>query len=125
MNRKRESYDRVAVGERIKKKRNLLGMSQDELGEKIDRATKYCSDIERGMCGMSVETMIAISKSLDMTLDYMIFGELSDIEAAREEQSEIAIIHAISKCNERQRMYALRMLQLFLSAMDNDNVSDT
>ncbi|MBQ6812587.1 MAG: helix-turn-helix transcriptional regulator, partial [Agathobacter sp.] len=90
MNRKRESYDRYAVGERIKKKRMLLGMSQDELGEKIDRATKYCSDIERGMCGMSIETMIAISKSLDITLDYLVFGEEDEIENSRQEQSEIA-----------------------------------
>ncbi|MBQ3030368.1 MAG: helix-turn-helix transcriptional regulator [Agathobacter sp.] len=121
MNRKRESYDRYAVGERIKKKRMLLGMSQDELGEKIDRATKYCSDIERGMCGMSIETMIAISKSLDITLDYLVFGEEDEIENSRQEQSEIALIHAISKCPEQKRMYAIRMLQIFLSAMDINN----
>lgn len=118
MNRKRESYDRIAVGERIKKKRMVLGMSQDELAEKIDRATKYCSDIERGMCGMSIETMIALSKALDMTLDYMIFGESSEMEEARQEQTELALFHAISKCPERQRVNALRMLQLFVSAIE-------
>lgn len=118
MNRKRESYDRIAVGERIKQKRIILGMSQDELSEKIDRATKYCSDIERGMCGMSVETMIAFSKALDMSLDYMIFGTANEIEEARQEQSELALTHALSKCSERQRVNALRMLQLFLSAIE-------
>ena len=120
MNRKKETYDRLAVGERIKNKRILLGMSQDEFGEKIDRATKYCSDIERGICGMSVETMISISKTLDMSLDYMIFGELSDLEAARQEQSELALLHAISKCPERQRMNALRILQTFIAAVSVD-----
>lgn len=118
MNRKRESYDRIAVGERIKRKRMVLGMSQDELAEKIDRATKYCSDIERGMCGMSIETMIALSKVLDMTLDYMVFGESNELEEARQEQSELALAHALSKCPERQRVNALRMLQLFLSAIE-------
>ena len=93
-------------------------MSQDELGEKIDRATKYCSDIERGMCGMSIETMIALSQALDMTLDYMIFGEATELEEARQEQSELALVHAISKCPERQRANALRMLQVFLSAIE-------
>lgn len=118
MNRKRESYNRIAVGERIKQKRIILGMSQDELAEKIDRATKYCSDIERGICGMSIETMIALSKSLDMTLDYMIFGTSSEMEEARQEQSELALTHALSKCSEHQRANALRMLQLFLSAIE-------
>ena len=47
MNRKREAYDRLAVGDRIRKKRVQLGFSQDEVAERIDRAPKYCSDIER------------------------------------------------------------------------------
>ena len=118
MNRKRECYDRVSVGERIKQKRLLLGMSQEELAEKIDRATKYCSDIERGMCGMSAETMIAFSQTLDMSLDYMVFGKLDEGEEARQEQSEIALIHAISKCPERQRTNALRILQIFLASIE-------
>lgn len=118
MNRKRECYDRVSVGERIKQKRLLLGMSQEELAEKIDRATKYCSDIERGMCGMSAETMIAFSQTLDMSLDYMVFGKLDEGEEARQEQNEIALIHAISKCPERQRANALRILQIFLASIE-------
>ena len=78
MNRKRESYDRVIVGERIKKQRQELKMSQKQLAEKIDRATKYCSDIECGMCGMSIETMIAIAEALEMSMDYMIFGRVPE-----------------------------------------------
>ena len=118
MNRKRDIYDRIAVGERIKKKRTALGLSQDELAEKIDRATKYCSDIERGMCGMSIETMIALSKALDMSMDFMIFGESDELETARQEQSELALAHALAKCPEKQRVNALRILQLFISAVE-------
>lgn len=80
MNKKREPYDKIAVGERIRRKRIQLGLSQDELAVRINRATKYCSDIERGMCGMSIETMLAIAKALDMNLDYMMFGEISETE---------------------------------------------
>ena len=75
MNRKRESYDRSSVGERIKEQRLKLNMSQEQLAEKIDRATKYCSDIECGACGMSIETMIAITKALETSMDYLIFGK--------------------------------------------------
>ena len=90
MNRKREAYDRLAVGDRIRKKRVQLGFSQDEVAERIDRAPKYCSDIERGTCGMSTETMLAISECLDMSLDYMMFGEQTDEEARRQENDELA-----------------------------------
>ena len=32
------------------------------------------ADIERGSCGMSVETLMALSESLDLTIDYIIYG---------------------------------------------------
>ena len=106
MNKKREPYDRIAVGERIRHKRIQLGLSQDELAVRINRATKYCSDIERGMCGMSVETMLAIAKSLDMNLDYMMFGE----------KDAMTLIHIIEKAPASQRNYAIRLLKLFIAA---------
>lgn len=118
MNRKRDTYDRLAVGDRIRNKRIQLGLSQDELSEKIDRATKYCSDIERGTCGMSVETMLALSECLDMNLDYMMFGEASEEEMARQERDELAILHILSRCTERQREYAIRLLKLYIASMN-------
>lgn len=68
----KKTYDRLAAGDRIRQKRNLLGFTQDEMAEKIDRAAKYYADIERGSCGMSVETLMALSETLDMSLDYII-----------------------------------------------------
>lgn len=117
MNRKREAYDRLAVGDRIRKKRIQLGFSQDEVAERIDRAPKYCSDIERGTCGMSTETMLAISECLDMSLDYMMFGEQTDEEARRQENDELAVIHILSRCSKQQRDYAIRLLKLYIASM--------
>lgn len=118
MNRKRDTYDRIAVGERIRRKRIQIGLSQDELAERIDRATKYCSDIERGICGMSIETMLAISDILDMSLDFLMFGELDEEEQARQERDELALAHLLSKCTDRERDYALRLLKLFIASMN-------
>ena len=117
MNRKRDAYDRLAVGERIRKKRIQLGFSQDEVAERIDRAPKYCSDIERGTCGMSTETMLAISDCLDISLDYMMFGEQTDEEAKRQEDDELAIVHILSRCTTQQREYAIRLLKLYIASM--------
>lgn len=116
MNKKREPYDRIAVGERIRRKRIQLGLSQDELAVRINRATKYCSDIERGMCGMSIETMLAIAKSLDMNLDYMMFGEISETEREWQQKDAMTLIHIIEKAPGSQRNYAIRLLKLFIAA---------
>lgn len=124
MNRKRNTYDRLAVGERIRGKRILIGLSQEELAEKIDRAPKYCSDIERGICGMSVETMLSMSDSLDMSLDYMMFGDAPAEELARQQNDEIALIHILSKCSDRQREYAIRLLKLYVASLNLNDTSD-
>ena len=118
MNRKKESYDRIAVGERIRQKRTMIGLSQDELAEQIDRAPKYISDIERGICGMSIETMLAFSKTLDMPLDYMMFGTASEAELSMQTSEEASILHIISTCSPTQREYALRLLKLFIASMN-------
>ena len=53
------------------------------MAEKTDRAAKYYADIERGSCGMSVETLMALSEALDMSLDYIIYGkEIEEIPRA-------------------------------------------
>ena len=121
MNRKRDTYDRIAVGERIREQRMRIGLSQDELAERIDRATKYCSDIERWICGMSVETMLSIADNLDMTLDYMMFGETSEDELERQKHDETILVHLLSKCTDRQRDYAIRLLKLYIASMTQDD----
>lgn len=124
MNRKRDTYDRLAVGERIRNKRVLIGLSQDELAEKIDRAPKYCSDIERGICGMSIETMLSLADNLDMSLDYLMFGDAPTEELARQKDDEIALIHILSKCTDRQREYAIRLLKLYVASLNLSDIPD-
>jgi len=128
MNRKKETYDRYAVGERIQKQRQLLGISQEGLAEKIDRATKYCSDIERGICGMSVETMLAFAEHLNMSLDYMMYGENSeaeihtdfkeiDAESAQRTETGKEINRLLDSCSNHQLTYVKKMMEVFVEAV--------
>lgn len=110
------TYDRHSAGERLRLKRTLLGLTQDEMAERINRATKYYADIERGNCGMSIETMLALAKTLNMSLDYIIYGKTEN-ETDRKHSDEIeAIMNLLDTYDQRSRDYALRMLKLFLAA---------
>lgn len=114
------TYDRLAAGERLRLKRTLLGFTQDEVAEKIDRASKYYADIERGSCGMSVETLMAISNVLDLSLDYVIYGKTQSSDDELSLTNEvIAIMKLLNNSSEKKRKYALRMLKLFLIACDD------
>ena len=115
----KKTYNRLAVGDRLRDKRTLLGLTQDEMAERIDRASKYYADIERGNCGMSIETMLALSGYLNMSLDYMIFGEATEEEKRNQEDEVLAIVEMLENCSERKRQYAMRMLKLFLIACDS------
>ena len=105
------------IGDRIKQKRLLLGMTQDEVSAKIGRSPKYYADIERGDCGMSLETLSALSDTLNMSLDYIIFGKVQSEEEHRQHTEEVsAIMSFLDTLPARNRTYALRMLKLFLAA---------
>ncbi|MBD5509699.1 MAG: helix-turn-helix transcriptional regulator [Lachnospiraceae bacterium] len=113
----KETYDRLAAGDRIRLKRTLLGLTQEEMAEKINRATKYYADIERGSCGMSIETLMSLSTSLDMSLDYIIYGKTSDEKEEKKNREETtAIIGMLDSSDIRTRQYALNMLKLFFAA---------
>lgn len=113
----KNTYDRLAVGDRLRQKRSLLGYTQDEMAERIDRAAKYYADIERGNCGMSVETLMALSSTLDMSLDYIIYGKTTSETENQKHSDEItAIIEILNASPRRQQKHALSLLKLFLHA---------
>ena len=120
MNRKRELYDLVAVGMRIAARREELGLSQEALAEKMDRATKYVSDIERGKCGMSISTLIKYSECLNIGLDYMIYGiDKSDFMV--ESPSAKALIESIHECPESKRHYLTQIIRSYNDALKKSN----
>lgn len=67
-------YDYILTGERLRQRRTELKLTREKVAEEIDRSTKYYADIERGSCSMSIKTLINISNTLHLSLDYIIFG---------------------------------------------------
>ncbi len=112
------NYDRLAVGDRLRLKRTLLGLTQEDIARKIGRAPKYYADIERGSCGMSVETLMALANTFNMSLDYIIYGKENDTKRKYHEDEVYAIIDILNNASEKKRSYAIKLLQLFLAACD-------
>lgn len=114
-----DTYNRLAAGERLRLKRTLLGMTQEEMAERIGRVPKYYADIERGSCGMSVETLMALSHSLNMSLDYIIFGSEANKNVQRHQDEVGAILDILDNFPVQKRDYALKLLKLFIAACSN------
>ena len=65
----------IEIGRRIKDARQKAKMTQELLAEKIDVSTQYISDLERGLVGISLQTLKAVCVTLCVSSDSILFGE--------------------------------------------------
>ncbi|HJC23051.1 MAG TPA: helix-turn-helix domain-containing protein [Candidatus Eisenbergiella merdavium] len=112
MQKKREKlfYDRSAAGTRLKKWRLRYGWTRREVAERCGLTEKYYSDIERGSCGMSVETLISLSKLYGFTMDYLIYGEKGEVNSDKKR----LLLSGLSRLSPEKQDYCLQMLFLFM-----------
>ena len=66
------------VGNRVKNQRNILGITQQELTDKISAhieiTDKQISCLERGLSGTGLEKFTALSLALEKTPEYFLLG---------------------------------------------------
>jgi len=98
------------IGQRIRERREVIGYSREKLAEKLDVSAKFCSDIELGTRGMSLETLSKLVSVLGMTSDYILFGE-------KEESSVDGLIEIFKNCPKEKVAYAEELLKLFIKAI--------
>lgn len=60
------------LGDRIKERRKILGLTQKELGQKIGASEFTVSKYERSVNEPDIETLKKISSVLNCTVDYLI-----------------------------------------------------
>lgn len=65
----------VQIGRRIQQSREISGYTQEKLADKIDVSTQYISDLERGIVGTSIPTLIKICNTLCVSSDYILMGK--------------------------------------------------
>ena len=70
--------DYYALGSRIRSAREEKHLTQEQLGEICSLSTAHIGHIERGTRTPSVETVFAISKALDVSLDKLFFDSFED-----------------------------------------------
>lgn len=67
-------YDPKESGRRIQTMRNSMGLTQEQLAERLNIATSTLGNIERGSKGISMDLAVEISIVLDVSLDYLVLG---------------------------------------------------
>ena len=108
--------DRVSIGGRIRKQREYLGLTREQLAEKLDITPNFRSDIELGVKGMSVPTLCRIATTLSLSTDYILFGK-------QEKKEKLSVFKALSPMVESvapsQLPYLESVLKAVISAMNH------
>ncbi|MBR1972420.1 MAG: helix-turn-helix transcriptional regulator [Oscillospiraceae bacterium] len=103
------------IGSRIRTQREYMGLTREQLAEKIEITPKFCSDIELGVKGMSVPTLCRLSQILGLSTDYILFGEIEKASSAQIERT-------LAQCTASEYDHAEKLLKVFFSAMrDRDS----
>lgn len=102
--------DWKAIGTRIRKQREYLGYTREQLAEVIEITPKFCSDIELGVKGMSIPTLCRFSETLMLSVDYILFGETEKADARPLEEM-------LRSCSTEEYEHAEKLLRVFLCAM--------
>lgn len=103
--------DWASIGNRIRKQREYLGYTREQLAEHLEVTPKFCSDIELGVKGMSVPTLCKIASTLRLTTDYILFGKTDTLA-----DNPASLL--LSSCTDTEREYAEQLLKTFLLAMN-------
>lgn len=70
--------DYVDLGRRIRKQRTAMGWTQEMLAEKIGVSTSFVGHVERGSRKASLETLVSLSNTLGVSLDYLLAASLDN-----------------------------------------------
>lgn len=72
-------------GERVRKKRQQRGWTQERLAKELGVSTSFVGHIERGSRKASLETLVQIVNALDVSMDYLLAASLKGQSAEMEE----------------------------------------
>lgn len=98
------------VGERIRRRRNELGWTQDVLAEKAGISKGFLSDLENGKRSVGADTLLDIARVLSLSLDYLMTGKAPEAEATEVQiPSSLASFAAKAGLSFRQTLTLLDM----------------
>lgn len=101
-----KNYDYEPIGARLKKARQQKKYTQEYVADKLNVSCQHISDIERGLNGMSVPTLMELCKILDVDADFLLFGTVT-------RKKDNPINELIDKMTPQQSMHALEILTAY------------
>lgn len=95
------------LGRRVQQLRKAKGFSQEELADRVGASRQAVSKWEGGQTAPDLERLLALSKQLDVTTDYLLTGQHP---AAREQGPDAALFSVVATGSTVAGLLAAAML---------------
>ena len=107
-----EKQQLIEIGQRLRQRRQELGLTREKMSELADIGTGYFGQLEVGTSQMSIDTLIKLSQSMHLSMDYIIRG------SGDEPGDASGLQDLLSRCTPRELKLAEDVLKLFLMKAD-------
>jgi transcriptional regulator with XRE-family HTH domain len=108
--------DYKRLGERIRKERQRLNLTQAALAEEIDISDTYMGAIERGERSLTLDTLVRLVTRLGVTVDYMLADSVPD--------NDPNVLAQFKQIIDRQplerKLLAIKVLRTIFSHFENE-----
>ncbi len=91
------NYDILEIGRRIQRLRKERELTQEQMSERLNISTVHLAKIEAGKRGCSLDILIDITVFFGISLDYLVFGKVSDNEVRARLDSVIRALEDLRK----------------------------
>lgn len=103
-----EKQQLIEIGGRLRQRRQELHLTRERMSELADIGVGYYGQLEVGTSQMSIDTLIKLSRSMHLPMEYILFGE------TRESGDTSGVIDLLNRCDSRELALAEEVLKLFL-----------
>ncbi len=107
-----EKSQLIEIGHRLRKRRTELGLTREKMSELADIGSGYYGQLEVGTSQMSIDTLIKLSRSMHLPMEYILFG------TGYEPGDPDPVKNLLCRCTPRELKLAKEMLKLFLLKID-------
>lgn len=98
--------DRKILGERIRKERMRIGMTQEQIAEYIDVSTTYIGFIERGERSVTLEKLAMLANCFHVTIDSLLYGPSIEQEI-NDNEKKLLFLWNLASPDERSMILSI------------------
>lgn len=103
-----------SIGQRLQRKREACGVTQDEIATVANCSTNHISKLERNLHSMTVDVLLAYCKKLQQTPNQILDFDKAD-------NIEFELKEAIVRLDHEQQMKILDVINTFYPVQNNSN----